>query len=81
MECPIVVLPRARLVSGVHCVFSLRVSLPHYDREYFSYMYRGVQSCGEHQKVVRYKTDCNAEEWGLYPWAFDTFVTPGSQSR
>ncbi len=36
---------------------------------------------GGHQKVVYYKTDCNAEGWDFYPCAFDTFTTPGSQAR
>ncbi len=40
-----------------------------------------VPNRGEHQKVSYYKTDCHAEGWDFYPCSFDSFATPGSQTR
>ncbi len=36
---------------------------------------------GEQQKVGYCKTDCHAEGWDFYPCSFDSFETPGSQTR
>ncbi len=40
-----------------------------------------VPNRGEQQKVGYYKTDYHAEGWDFYPCSFDSFATPGSQTR
>ncbi len=36
---------------------------------------------GEQHKVAYYRTDCEPEGWDFYPVAFDTFASPGSNTK